>query len=509
MSPGLWVTPTDYVDLAEPVDRGALRAEIASRGAAWDYPGWIGLLPDPDPVLRKLPDGGVSVLEDLTGDGHLTSSIQTRKLGTLKKEFRWEPGVIQGEKKARREAVRLRDRLAADLERVDLYALLSGLLDAPLFGLTPVELLWAPGGDHLALADLVVKPARWFGFDEQNRPRFVSRNNPWDGELLPFGKFVFARHFPTYDNPYGLRLLSRCLWPVAFKRGGWQFWVTFAEKYGMPFLLGKYRPGAPPKEQNEMLSNLAKMVRDAVAVIPQGGTAEFLDSASKGASSEIHKDLIHESNAEMSKVIAGQTLTAEVGERGSYAASQTHERVLEDFRQGDQTLSRTTMEEIAWVYGQVNAPGVPTPRFVFFEEEEPQEAFAKRDETLSRAGLKLQKKYYVRRYGFEEDEIEVGAPAAGDGRGTPRAPDVAGATFAEGDPLVDDPVLDPIAEEMLGDWKPLMAEVVDPVRTALEEASSYEDALARLQGLDLDPRRLTEALAKAAFCARAAGDAGA
>jgi hypothetical protein len=86
---------------------------------------------------------------------------------------------------------------------------------------------------------------------------------------------------------------------------------------------------------------------------------------------------------------------------------------------------------------------------------------------------------------------------------------VAGATFAEGDPLVDDPVLDPIAEEMLGDWKPLMAEVVDPVRTALEEASSYEDALARLQGLDLDPRRLTEALAKAAFCARAAGDAGA
>jgi phage gp29-like protein len=102
-----------------------------------------------------------------------------------------------------------------------------------------VEILWASGDSSLRIADLIGKPVRWFGFDTDNHPRFRSAGNPWLGEELPFGKFVFARHFPTYDNPYGLRLLSRCFWPAAFKKGGIKFWVTLAEKYGMPFMLGK------------------------------------------------------------------------------------------------------------------------------------------------------------------------------------------------------------------------------------------------------------------------------
>ena len=52
----------------------------------------LGLLPDPDPVLAKLSDGGDSMLSAAAADGVVYSLIQTRKSATLNREFRIEPG---------------------------------------------------------------------------------------------------------------------------------------------------------------------------------------------------------------------------------------------------------------------------------------------------------------------------------------------------------------------------------------------------------------------------------
>jgi phage gp29-like protein len=412
----MWVSPTQFIEFSDTPGKERLLEEIATRQAAWDWTGFLGLLPDPDPILRKLGDGA-EILESLTADGHLISVIQSRKLGTLKKEFRWEPGLAPGEEKPSRPAKKLAESLAADLENVDLYNLISGILDAPLYGNAPLEIKWKEEDGRLKIRDLEAKPTRWFSYNDKNEPRFVSMQNPWDGLELPFGKFVIARHFPTYDNPFGLRLLSRCFWPVAFKKGGIKFWVTLAEKYGMPFLIGKYRPGATRPEQQEMLSNLVKMVRDAVAVIPQGGTVEILESGKGTSSADIHSGLKAAMDAEMSKVIMGQTLTAEVSDKGgSRAQGQVHEEILEDFRQGDQTLVKTAMEEIAWIYGLVNAPGVPSPRFVWFEEDDPKKETAERDKTLKETGVKFRKSYYVRQYGLQEDDFDL---EGGQGAGKP------------------------------------------------------------------------------------------
>lgn len=407
---GLWVNPSKYVEFGEGKATG-LRREIASRSLAWDYSSMIGLLPDPDPILRKRGDG-VEILEELTADGKVLTAIQTRKLGSLKREYEFNPGSIDGQDDARAE--QLCKDLTADLEDVGMYDLLSGLLDAPYYGMTPAELFWEPRDGSIHLAKVRVLPSRWFGFDQENNPRFRSLANQTEGDEIPWGKIVFARHFPTYDNPFGLRLLSRCLWPVAFKKGGTKFWVTFAEKYGMPFLVGKYRQGASPDEQQTLLSALAKMVQDAVAVIPEGNVIEFLDkggSSGAGASTDTFDRLRAAMDAEISQVLMGQTLTAQVGENGSYAASKTHEDVLEDYREADQRLVKGVMDEVGKIYRDVNAPEVPAPVFSWFESEDPQKDFADRDKTLTDSGLKIKKAYYVRRYGFQDDEIEVGEVA--------------------------------------------------------------------------------------------------
>lgn len=71
---------------------------------------------------------------------------------------------------------------------------------------------------------------------------------------------------------------------------------------------------------------------------------------------------------------------------------------------------------------------------------------------------------------------------------------------------VEDP-LDAIRDEMLAEWEPVMSEALDPVLAAIDGASGYEDALARLAALPgMDSARLIDALVKGMFAARAIGD---
>ncbi len=407
MSQGIYVNPNTFVSFEEMSNVKSLKREIASRSSAWDFSEYVGLLPDPDPILQKRGDGD-EILESLTSDGHLLSVMQGRRLGTLKREIRWEPGAIEGEAPSS-QAEQLCKDFVSDLKRIKMYDLLSSLLNAPYYGMAPVEIFWEVDGGRLRIKDLQAKPARWFGFDDKNLPRFKSIDKPDEGDQLPWGKFVFARHFPTYDNPYGLRLLSRCFWPITFKKGGLKFWVTFTEKYGMPFLMGKFARGATKENQNAMLASLQKMVRDAVAVVPEGNTVEMLGGTGKtGGSYLAFEKLKSAMDAEVSKVIQGQTLTTEAGDKGARSLGEVHRDTLSDFQEADQQMVKTALEEIAAIYAQLNAENLEPPTCSYFEEEDPQADFADRDKTLSDTGqVRFTKSYLVRRYGFQEDDIEL------------------------------------------------------------------------------------------------------
>lgn len=484
--PGIWVSDTEYMEFSE-IDKNNLAGEMATRQAAWDWFGFVGLMPDPDPVLRKLSDGGVSVLESLSADAHLCSVMQTRKIGTLKKEYKFSPGSLNGEKPTSK-AERLCADLLSDLENIDLYSLISGILDAPYYGISPIEIVWAPSAGRIRIADIAVKPARWFGYDSENTPRFLSMDNPWLGRDIPFGKFVFARHFPTYDNPYGLRLLSRCFWPVAFKKGGVKFWAQLAEKYGMPFLVGKYRPGAGKGEQQEMLNNLAAMVQDAIAVIPQGDTVEMLETANKSTDVAIHKGLCEYMDSAMSKVVMGQTQTAEIGTKGSQASATVHEDILEDYRASDQTLVKTAMEEIAWLYGRVNAVDAKAPIFTWFEEDDPKSETATRDKTLGETGVVFRKSYFVRQYGLQEDDFDIAPAPAG------RPKNAAAGAFAEpgagevapGDRrrfTAEQQAIEDFADGAVSKGVAALSENERKIIEAVRNASGYEDAMTKIMEL--------------------------
>ncbi len=402
---GLWINGHDFLEFGDSAAAtSALLDEVAVRDS-WTT--FLGTLPDPDPVLRKSGED-VRVLADLSADWKVTSSIQGRKLKTLnKRDYRFVPGHAQ-DVEPTPEAKRLCDELVADLERVNLYNVFSGVIDAPYYGYTPLEILWRPDGSGgLRLQDLIAKPWAWFTFDGQNRLcwRGESGVTPVPVNLL---KFVLVQHFPTYDNPYGLRLLSRCLWPVTFKSAGVEFLMRFAEKYGMPWIVGEVRPNAQPNEMRDMSQALRGMILDAVAVIKGGGKVTVHETAGKPG--ELHPAIVALFDGAIAQLIQGQTLTQDIGEHGSFAAANTHYEVLGDYAAADQTLIETAMTDLAWTYGQVRAPGVLTPVFEFVKPED-RKATQETATALHGIGVRFTPVYFERRFGLASDEFTVEADA--------------------------------------------------------------------------------------------------
>ena len=486
---GLWISPNSFQTF-EDLDRTALLQELATSERVTGILGSTGaygtLMPDPDPVLRKRGDDA-RILADLMADDQVTTVVQQRKLQTLnKKDYHFTPGKPRGgdpDEPAKAAC----DALLADVENLDMYNLIAELLDAPYYGNTIVELIWEPGdAGRYRLMDAIAKPREWFAYDENRRLCLYTCGSA-NYDPVPAGKFVTARHFPTYLNPYGVRLLSRVLWPVAFKKGGVEFWLHFAEKFGQPWVFGKARQGADQHERDAMAQALAAMVRDAVAVVSSG--SDVTVAAPGKSSGDIHHKLVSYWDGAISKVITGQTLTSDVGEHGSYAASNTHYTVLEDFGEADQSLVCAVFNDLSWHYTRVNyGEHVYAPVFEYIKAQD-MLAKAKLSNALKQAGVVFTKAYFEDEFDLAPEHFTVSKspsllPARTDGEpdkttGSPPTPQ-AGAEYAESSAaelsdLAAHP-LDDLEQGAIAEAEPLLEAMAGSLLDLAVKAESPEDA---------------------------------
>jgi len=401
-----------------PFNTESLSTEIATRqnaGAAWGDLGqlWLDQLPDPDPILRKRGDDA-RVLAELSADDQVTTAMLSRKNRVLNvTQYGFRPGGPDGEKPTP-EAQSLYEQLAQDLEQVSMRPLISAILDAPFYGMTPLELMWGTGGDgRWHITDVIARPYHWFAFDNHNNP-FFKGENAWavaKQQPLPEGKFVIVTHHATYDNPYGLRLLSRCLWPVAFKRGGLEFYARFVERHGMPWVVGKAPKAAGANDKRLMAADLARMVRDCVAAIPAGAEVELLAPAN--TSELLHERFIARQDKSISKLLMGQTLTVEMeGKNNSQAATETHQDVAEGLADADKAMIADAMNEIAWLYTQVNAGGKVFAPIFSYEEPEDLQARAELDKKLHEMGVEFTAEHFQENYNLKPTEFTMRARPA-------------------------------------------------------------------------------------------------
>lgn len=203
---GMWVSPTEFVQFAEPST--SLSDQIATRGRSIDFYALGMYLPNPDPVLKALGKD-LKVYRELRADPHVGGSIRRRKAAV--KALEW--GLDRAKAKSR--VARSIESIFADL---DLSRIITEMLDAVLYGYQPMEVMWGKVGSYLVPVDVVGKPADWFVYDEGNQLCLRTKQSPIKGEELPQRKFLVPRQDPSYDNPYGFADLSMCFWRPRSRR---------------------------------------------------------------------------------------------------------------------------------------------------------------------------------------------------------------------------------------------------------------------------------------------------
>jgi phage gp29-like protein len=136
----------------------------------------------------------------------------------------------------------------------------------------------------------------------------------------------------------------------------------------MPWVVGKVPRSTNDTERGELLTNLASMVQDAVAVVNDDESVEIEEAGGKTASADIYEKLISASNREISKAILGQTLTTEIDKGGSFAATKEHMEVRADLVDQDKRMVCDKFNKLfAWVT-ELNFDNAIPPLFKFYEE---------------------------------------------------------------------------------------------------------------------------------------------
>lgn len=453
--------------------------------------GILGVLPMVDDVLYRAGRMDLDVYEAMQADAHLAAQMDVRAAPVLSKEWR-----LEAARPDRPEDVRAAELCAAVLGGVLTRTAVEGIHEAVFRGYSGVEVMWSRADGQWLPTHLERRPQRRLAFAREDHAlRILTQAAPLEGELAPERKILVTRHRATADTPQGRALFGRCFWPWTFKVAGWRFWVTFTERYGMPWPVLEMDAGTSDEVMAKRAAQLRSMVQDAVAVFA-GGKLTMHD-ASRSTSVDGYERLIAACNADISKAVLGQTLTAEVGAAGSYAAAKVHDGVRADLVEADLALVGETVQQLcAWVT-ELNVAGAQPPRIQWLEADQSPEWWAKHLQAAKTLGIRIGRDWAHQRLQIPvpaDDEPVLGgetAFAAGDGDGA--------------DVRADDPA--PVREEIIADvmrrWRELAAAMPAQILAAVDPAD-IEGSLARLVPVDGQATEWETSLATGIF--RALGE---
>jgi phage gp29-like protein len=158
------------------------------------------------------------------------------------------------------------------------------------------------------------EPYLWLGGDRQSLPR---------------GKFVFHRGEGSAPITARRGYMRSCVWLSAAKSWSFSDWIVFIHKYGIPTTALFYDGNIAQYEQHKrVFEDILKALGDGrSAIIPDGNRIEPIQSPVGGRANDPHSAMCDACDASMSIRVLGATLTARIGNVGSFAATAEHAQV--------------------------------------------------------------------------------------------------------------------------------------------------------------------------------------
>lgn len=356
-------------------------------------------LPDPDKILTD-NNYDYAILRDLMNDPHLIAALQQRKMQVM--QMGWEIECEGNEK--------LKNRAIEIMKELPLSEIMNGILDAIPFGFDVGEISYERDSNEIVPVNIISKPQEWFIFSKENElmmRKYINGSYIFEeGRKLPEYKFIITQYQPSYTNPYGEKVLSRCYWPITFKRGGIEFWQLMMERFGMPYLIGRYATGATEPEKEQLLEDLKQMVKDSISVFEVGKEIEIKESPQYDVG-QLYEKLVEFHNKEISKAVLTVTLTTEVEKSGSYKVAEIHKEMLNYLGITDKKLVEKALNKMFEYYTILNYGDVPYPRVKLNKKEAVADHTAERDKMLTEMGVKFTREYYKKRYNLADGDFVI------------------------------------------------------------------------------------------------------
>lgn len=284
-------------------------------------------------------------LDMLYGCAHLQGEFAKRKLNIV-----GEPIVIQPADKKNPA-----DVAAADYCR----ALLSGqtnwldicihLLDSELYPVALAEKIYRPAPRGYELAQLVPVPHRLLDFrtgtlrvfDVDSAGLVLGTSHEPD----PARYILHRGHLLTGPDQFGGPMRS-LLWWWLLSTMDRTWWARFLERFGAPFLLGKYNDN-DDASRSVLESAFALATRLGGLVVTKDTEVDIKEAAAS-STGDAYERFITLCHREMSKLIVGQTLSAEAQSTGlGSGVAKGQEGVREDLRKwGALRLGETIRQQL-------------------------------------------------------------------------------------------------------------------------------------------------------------------
>lgn len=297
---------------------------------------------------------------------HLQSQFATRKLAVL-------GDVMQVKPFDKKDAadVAVAEALKSIKHHPDWHKACNHLLDATLWPVAVVEKVYVPSdepGLRYELARLVPVPHELLDFREgQLKIRDTDAlGNPSSTthDASPFRYIIHRGHLLTTPDHWGGPMRSLVLWWLLGTMGR-EWWARFLDRYGAPFVVGKY-PSGDDDSRGVLQSAFSWATKLGGLVVTNDTDIEIKQAAAADAGDAFEK-FVGVCNREMSKLILGQTMTADAAATGMNSSQATvQEGVRQDIRQFDaMQLGATLTTQFAAQFISINGLEGRPPLFVW------------------------------------------------------------------------------------------------------------------------------------------------
>ncbi len=303
-------------------------------------------------------------------DGFLNGVASKRAISMMGRPIVFKPqDGLENDKEALAAAQLVRETLL--VRSLGFRSQLQHLSSASLNGYGALEKIWTGSreGEYVPhLVDRRSHPNR-FGFhrDTLELGFYVGGRYGWEIEPLSNYPDSFISHLPVIgqsDYPWRRGALRSCIIPSFIKRNGIKYWLTLAERFGMPQVYATTDLDADDESTSSTKALLERSLKSLsrywYAVFGKEVEIHKIEGSGE-ADAEVHKALTEWAKIEIAISILGQNLTTEV-QGGSFAASETHRWVADDIFIADAVeLAETITQQLCEPIIRFNMPGAPVP----------------------------------------------------------------------------------------------------------------------------------------------------